>query len=280
MISAPCRRSKKRKVVDNSPRTQPRSPLLRGAASDSHEEVPSFIEHVPAAPNHSSWSNNCPAFDELGFRQGPLIPALPATSERHNSMSTGPTPVGPQIQDPTEGSGLRTPDKVWTSPLDFVDAPTGADGPFSEHCSSDNTVPPSAHGSVNPIPASTSDKRIVYADDTLTRSVLPHMSGHRSFNTSAGRDASNVDLGDLSMIQVTIACPRLTSSTWYERRLDQATSGPFSHLAAEDITYLCSVKHVLAFPPVDICDCLMDSFLRPSYPPTRWRTETSSRKRI
>ncbi|EXJ55283.1 hypothetical protein A1O7_08210 [Cladophialophora yegresii CBS 114405] len=154
-------------------------------------------------------------------------------------------------------------DKVWTSPLDFVDA-------LDVSSPSAQTIQPPARRSGS-VARSSSNKRIVYADDILTNSILPHMTGHRSFNASIhqGQDDGAVDTSDVALTQVTIVSPRPPSADWYGRQLQQSTNNPFSHLAVEDVAYACNVKHILTFPPLDVCDILMASFVRhflPAYP--------------
>ncbi|OAL38296.1 hypothetical protein AYO20_02355 [Fonsecaea nubica] len=162
----------------------------------------------------------------------------------------------------------RTPDQVWTSPLDFVDGPPEPHVALTRRSPSQNEAYLSDQHRAGSVAPSNGDKRIVYADDTLTHCVLPHMTGHRSFNASDSREGDRVEPDSLNVARVTISCSQAPSLTWFRRELDPTTK-TFSHLVAEDITYLCEVKGVLAFPPVITCDLLMGCFVRhflPAYP--------------
>ncbi|OCT49372.1 hypothetical protein CLCR_04579 [Cladophialophora carrionii] len=262
-VSGVCRRSRKRKVDGTQPASRPggagpvdtQSGEQRGSSKNDDAATASSYPH-PRSETRSP-------HEETMSHRAPLGSLLCVASGRDTSRSPATLESGRRPPAPTKADEPPALDKVWTSPLDFVDA-LDVSSPATQ------IIQPPARRSGS-VARSSSNKRIVYADDTLTNSILPHMTGHRSFNASIhqGQDDGPVDTGDMAMTQVTIVSPRPPSADWYGRQLQQSTNNPFSHLAVEDVAYACNVKHILTFPPLDVCDILMASFVRhflPAYP--------------
>lgn len=262
-ISCGNRRSTKRKFDDTHAKHRP---------PDEEEDVVEVRSVQPGVsnPHAVAWHAASPRPETRSLSARLTLPQAastsllpPNTSLCETLTSTCTFDSGDRIPIMSETDRPRTVDKVWTSPLENVDASKAPShlaptNPSHDVCARS----PMAHGS---------NKRIVYADDTLTHSVLPHMIGHSSFNatTPQGRNSANIDVGEVTMMQVTIACPRPPSADWDDHRLQHAADHPLSHLAAEDVMYICNVKHILAFPPSGTCDALMDAVVRhflPAYP--------------
>lgn len=169
----------------------------------------------------------------------------------------------------TSGPNALPLNNVWTSPLEEIEAQDEQQSDNAELVTSSTDSNIGRKGGNHPV--CKKHKRIVYAGEILTHSILPHMTGHRSFQPQAYRQRLENNISSASP-EMTIALPKIPypSTLWASGRVyDETSQGPFNHLPPEDYLFLVQLKNILVYPCQRISDHLLTAFVRhfiPAFP--------------
>ena len=191
------------------------------------------------------------------------------------SVTSTATPAAPVLISAATATTAATAnnqsaDDVWTSPLEHIE----------EHGESNRSssrglltgASPGTNNSTAPTIEPQTHKRIIYAGETFSHSVLPHLTGHRPFNAGSNPQ-SEERISHPAVQAISVLAAVAPSPDWLTKQLvvsaSNGTPSLFSHLSQEDTVYLCQMKNVLKFPPRTVTDQLMISFIKhflPAYP--------------
>ncbi|KAJ3536868.1 hypothetical protein NM208_g6541 [Fusarium decemcellulare] len=160
------------------------------------------------------------------------------------------------------GAGTSRESNVWTLPLEQIQS-MGETNNYDLHAGGEVDH---GEGANNISMASKPNRRYIYSSNIVTNSVLPHMTGHRSFRSQGENPTTTLRPNAQPEEFIKLPVSHIPNSMWYRRQL---TTAPFDHLPGEDVAYLCEVKNCLHFPSPDVVLSFFECFIRhflPAFP--------------